>query len=189
MALLVLGVALWLVVHSLPIWAPARRDRLRGRMGEKPWKGAFSVVSLLTIVLIVIGWNAADPAAVAYWAPAWGVHVNNLLMLLAVGAFGLGHSKAYPRRWVRNPQLTAVLLWGVAHLFANGEWRSIVLFGGFALWGALGILGTNRRDGPWTPPEALSAKRTAIWAAVTVAVFIVLVVIHPWLFGAWPLPG
>lgn len=185
---LVLGVALFSAVHLLPVYASDTRGRLVDRIGEKPFKGVFSLVSVGTFVLIGIGWDAALGSGLAYLPPAWGVHVNNLLMLAAVAIFPAGHAKAFPRRYIRHPQLTAVALWAVAHLLANGEWRSIVLFGGFGLWAVASMIGANMRDGAWERPPPSTKRANVIWAVASLVVFIVLIVVHPWLFGVSPVP-
>lgn len=190
MTILILGVVLWAVVHMVPVYAPDRRAAIVGRIGEGPWKGLFSLASITAIAVIVVGWKAAGETPVDLWfPPAWTVHLNNLLMLVAFLFFGAGHAKANLRRLVRHPQMTAVKIWAVAHLLANGDLRSVVLFGGMALWAGATVGLTNRRDGPRVvyPPSPLRAD--LIHAGLSVALFLIVALGHRWLFGVSPFPG
>jgi uncharacterized membrane protein len=190
MAILVLGVILWIATHSFPLYAPGARDAIRARIGEGPWKGLFALVSVGVIWIIVIGWRAAGDAPVQVWnPPAFLTHVNNLLVLVAFLFLGAGHAKANLRRLVRHPQFTAVKIWAVAHLLVNGDLRSIVLFGGLLLWAGMSVGLANRRDGAWVRPPATPRRNDVIHAVVSVAAFVVVALSHQWLFGVRPFPG
>ena len=187
MTLLILGVLLWWIVHSFPIFAHPQRQALVARMGENPYKGVYSLLILASVVLMVIGYRGADYVHV-YAPPVWGLHLNNLLMVIAVALFGASHSKGNAKRFVRHPQLSAVTVWGVAHLLANGDLASVILFGGLAVWAVVAMVGTNRRDGAWVKPAPAPLKKDLILVAITLVLFVVIVVLHGWL-GRWPLPG
>ncbi len=174
-------------MHSFPIFAPAQRAALHDRLGENPYKGVYSLLVLASLVLMVIGYRGADYVPV-YAPPTWGLHLNNLLMVIAVALFGASHSKGNAKRFVRHPQLSAVTVWGVAHLLANGDLASVILFGGLAVWAVVAMIGTNRRDGPWVKPAPAPLKKDLILVAITIVLFVVIVVLHGWL-GPWPLPG
>ena len=84
-------------------------------------------------MLIIIGFRRA-PVVPVYDPPPWAIHLNNLLMVVAVLLLGLGHSKSRARGWLRHPMLTAVVVWAVAHLLVNGDQASLVMFGWLGLW-------------------------------------------------------
>jgi uncharacterized membrane protein len=190
MAILVLGVILWIATHSFGLYAPGARNAIRDRIGEGPWKGLFALVSVAVIWVIVIGWRAAGENPVQVWSPpAFLTHLNNLLMLVAFFFLGAGHAKANLRRLVRHPQFTAVKIWAVAHLLVNGDLRSIVLFVGLLLWAGMSVGFANKRDGAWVKPPASPRRVDLIHAAVSVAAFLVVAGSHQWLFGVWPFPG
>ena len=122
MTLLILGLALFLGVHSIGILAPAWRDRTAARLGQGPWMGLYSLASLLGLVLIVWGYGQArlDPTAL-YAPPLWTRH---LALLLMVPVFPLLLATYLPGRIqaaVGHPMLAAVKLWAFAHLLANGN--------------------------------------------------------------------
>ncbi|HKK37593.1 MAG TPA: NnrU family protein [Paracoccaceae bacterium] len=187
MPLLILGLALWWVGHLFPIVARPRRDAIVARIGEGPWKGIYSLVSVATIALMVIGYQRAGFTNVWY-PPAWGVHLNNLLMILAVGLFAASHSKGNAKRFVRHPMLLSVVVWAISHLLVNGDLASLVLFGGTGAWAAVAIFATNARDGAWVKPEPKPVKKDLLLVAITLVAYAVFGGIHAWL-GVWPFPG
>ncbi|MEE3325736.1 MAG: NnrU family protein, partial [Myxococcota bacterium] len=148
-----LGVLVWSVTHFLPAGAPALRARLIHRLGEPGYKGIFSLLLVGAIVLMVIGWRSSVPNRISP-NPEWLLILANLLVLAAFMLFVASVFPSILRRVVRHPQLTAVLLWGIAHVMTNRDLRSFVLFGGFGVWSILMILLLNRRDGVWEKAEA-----------------------------------
>jgi uncharacterized membrane protein len=187
-SLLTLGLALWWASHLFPILAPARRAAVIAKLGEGPYKGLFALVSLGAVALMVIGYQQADFINLWY-PPTWTVHLNNLLMLLALALMAARDFKSGLRQWVRHPMLTGVKVWAVAHLLVNGDLASAVLFGGLLAWAVVAVIGSNRRDGAWVRPAASTGKGTVFHVIATLVVFAVIVVIHGPLLGVWPLPG
>ncbi|NNU78925.1 NnrU family protein [Halovulum dunhuangense] len=186
MTLLVIGVALWWGAHLFKRLAPAQRAALSARMGDKS-KAIFATLLLLSVVLMVLGYRGAD--FVAVWTPpAAMLHVNNLLMLLAVIFFGMASSKGRMRSWLRHPMLTGFLAWAVAHLLVNGDLASIILFGGLGLWAPVAMVAINRGNPAWTPPAPGPVKGDVRLVLISVVVFAVLGGIHS-LLGPWPFPG
>jgi uncharacterized membrane protein len=143
MSTLIIGLALFLGIHVLPMF-PGVRDRAVGTLGEGPYKAVFSLASLGGLVLIVWGMSMAEFVAV-YDPPSWGRHVTMLLVLLAFICLVSFHMKGRIRQILRHPFLTAIILWGVGHLLANGDLASILLFGGFIVYSIVDILAVNAR--------------------------------------------
>jgi uncharacterized membrane protein len=92
-------------------------------------------------------------------------------------------------RLLRHPQLTGVILFGVGHLAAVGNWRSLVLFGGFTLWAVLEILVINRREGAWERPEPTTRKDDLKLLLTGLGFFLIFMYTHEGLFGVSPLPS
>lgn len=186
MTLLILGLALWIAAHVFKRVAPGPRAALQDRMGDAS-KGIFAVLILASLVLMVLGHRWADPVFV--WAPpTWGVHVNNLLMLVAVALFGVGNSKSRLRRHFRHPMLWGFSLWAVAHLLVNGDLASIVLFGVLLLWALLEMGLINRAEPGYVPYDGGSLAGDVRLAAIAVVLYAIIAGIHAWL-GVWPFPG
>ncbi len=187
MTLLILGLLIWTAAHLFKSAAPDARGRLAARMGAGPSKGVFAALILVGLVLIVIGYRGA-PVLPVYDPPAWGIHLNNPLMLLAVALLGLGHSKSRARQWLRNPMLTAVVVWAVAHLLVNGDQASILMFGWLGVWAVVAMLLINSREPVWVRPAPGTIAGDVRFVVITLVVFAVIAAVHTWL-GYWPFPG
>ncbi len=185
MALLAAGMIFWILVHMFPAYAPGRRDALIARLGENPYKGVFSLLSLAAIVLIVFGWKQAIPSAV-YAPPLLPGIVSSVLVLAGLILFFASLTGGHLRRVLRHPQMLGTILWATAHLLTNGDSRSITLFGGFAAWAVLEIVLCNRRDGPRSELPAASVARDVIAAVIGIAAFGLVGHFHMRLFGVSP---
>ena len=139
MTLLVLGLVLWTAAHFFKRVAPGARAALAAALGDGPSKGVMAAVIALGLVLVIVGYRGAGFAR-STTRRRGAIHLNNLLMLVAVGLFGVGHSKSRVRGWLRNPMLTGVVVWAIAHLLVNGDVASLVLFGWMGLWALADIL-------------------------------------------------
>jgi uncharacterized membrane protein len=187
MVLLVLGLALWFAAHGLKIHAPARRAALVAQYGEMPVKGAMALLLIVSVVLMVKGYQGADFVNL-WFPPAWTVHLNNLLMLVALGVYTAAPFKGHVRHWIRHPQLAGVKIWALAHLLVNGDLASVVLFGGLLGWAVLAMIGINRRDGKGPKPAPGTMLGNLLHAGVTVVLLVAIGWVHNWL-GVWPFPG
>ena len=128
MTLLVLGVLIWSMVHLFPSAGALARKQLIGKIGEPTYKGVFALTIIASIVMMVFGWRAITPTAV-YRASAWGYAAAELLVFVALVLFVASGLPTNLKRVVRHPQLSGLVVWSGAHLLANGDRRSLVLFG------------------------------------------------------------
>lgn len=187
MSMIVLGLLVWTGAHLFKSAAAGQRADIGVKLGTNLSKGLFALAILAGLLMMILGYRAAP--YVALWTPpGWTVHLNNLLMLVAVGVYGFGMSKGRARALLRHPQLTAVVIWAVAHLLVNGELAALLLFGGLAVWAVANMVTINARDGAWVRPEPGPAKRDLVLVAITLVLFGVITAIHAWL-GVWPFPG
>lgn len=187
MAILILGLALWWASHLFPIYAADRRAAVIAQMGERRYKAAFALVSLAAVVLMVIGYRQAD--FINVWTPpGWTVHLNNLLMLVAVFLIGARDAKSSARHYVRHPMLAGVKVWAFAHLLVNGDLASVLLFGGLLAWAVVAMIGSNRRDGTWARPPKGDRAGLVRHVVITLVAFVIIVAIHGPLLGVWPFP-
>ena len=180
MYLLIAGVLLWAYSHLMKRVTPG----FRASLGDNTGKIVATVLSIIAIVLMVMGYRSAD--VVQLWnPPVFLTHVNNLLMLLAVFLVNLGFSRGILRTKIRHPMLTAVKTWAIAHLLVNGDLASIILFGGILAWAVADLILINRMEPEWKRPEAGSAVNDVLYAVASLAVFAAIVWVHNWL-GYWP---
>lgn len=180
-----LGILLWSLVHFVPAVFTGLRSRLISRLGENPYKGLFTLAMALSIYLLIAGWKAAVPESV-YLPPSWGRYAASLLVLAAFILFIAPYPRTNIKRFLRHPQLTGLACWGAAHLLANGETRSIVLFGGLAAWALIEMAFLNRRDGAWQKPDPAPRRNDAIVVVAGLALYAVMAMAHQWLFGVSP---
>lgn len=148
MTLLILGLLIFLGVHSIRIVADDWRFARLEKMGEAAWKGVYSLVSALGLGLIVWGYGLSRADPLLLWpSPLWTRHVAALLTLpafiLLVAAYLPGsHIKAR----IGHPMVAGVKLWALAHLLANGNLADLLLFGSFLLWSVASFSAARKRD-------------------------------------------
>ncbi len=182
-----LGLALWWAGHLFPIYMADRRASVIARLGAGSYKGLFALVALGAVVLMVTGYRQAD--FIAVWTPpAWTMHLNNLLMLLAIFLVGAKQAKSSVKHFVRHPMLAGVKVWAFAHLLVNGDLASIILFGGLLGWAVVAMIGSNRRDGAWERPPKGNMAGLIRHGIITVVVFAAIVAIHGPLLGVYTFP-
>ena len=145
---LVLGLLVFLGVHSVRIVAEPWRLRTRERLGEPVWKGLYSLLSLLGLGLIIWGFGLARQTPVQLWSPPVGMrHLASLLTLIS---FVLLAAAYVPRNSIKarlhHPMVLAVKTWALAHLLANGNVAHVLLFGAFLVWAVLNFKASRQRD-------------------------------------------
>ena len=175
---LVAGLVLWWGGHLWKRWLPG----IERSMGPAA-KGVSAVVILAGLVLRVVGYRAA-PFAPLWEPPGWGRHANNLLMLLAMIAVGLAHSKGALAARIRHPLLTATLLWAAAHLLVRGDLAAVLLFGGMGLWALVERL---LLAGEGIAPKG-GIKRDLVGVLAGLILFGIVGYVHG-LIGPSPFPG
>src|SRR5512139_1618171 len=146
MTYLIVGLLLFLGVHSIAIVAPAWRNAMAARLGDVSWKALYAAISVIGFVVLVHGYALArvEPV-VLYTPPAWTRHLAALLMLpvfpLLFSAYLPGRIKAA----VKHPMLTATKAWALSHLLVNGNLADVLLFGGFLEWAVLDRISVGKR--------------------------------------------
>ncbi|MFL1454894.1 NnrU family protein [Marinobacter sp. GN3S48] len=188
MTTLIVGLVLFLGLHSLSIVNEPLRNRLQASLGEAAFKGLFSLASLIGLVLIIWGYGAArlDPTVI-YTPPGW---LRHLAMLLLIPVFPLLLATYFPgkiKAKLGHPMLVAVKLWALAHLLTNGMLHDVLLFGSFLAWAVVDRISLKRRA--QRPMATLPASKANDAVAVVggLAVYVLTVFwAHQWLFGVAP---
>jgi uncharacterized membrane protein len=182
MALLILGLILWVGAHYFRRFMPDQRAAM-GRQG----KGIIAVAIVAALVMIIIGYRGA--AFIPVWTPPpFLTHLNNLLMVLAFWVYGSSAAKgakAWPAYKTRHPQLMAVKIWAVAHLLVNGDLASILLFGSMLAWAVGSMILIKRAEPNWTPPTPAGKATYIRLAVITLVMLVVVTAIHT-LLGVSP---
>jgi uncharacterized membrane protein len=188
MAVLIIGLVVFLGVHSIALAAPAFRSRAIARLGEGAWKGLYALIAAVGLALIVYGFHLArESPVVLYVPPGWLRYVTLLLMLpvfpLLIAAYLPGRIKTA----MKHPLLNAVKFWGLAHLLANGTLADVLLFGGFLVWAGVDRMSLKRRV--QAVPAAPAGRFNDLIAVVVGLALYVLFIgwAHLRLFGVSPL--
>ena len=182
MVWLILGVVLWSVVHLYPSIAVSHRNQLSEKFGNA-YQGIFALTIVASIVLMVLGWKNTIPTAV-YNPPAWGRHATMLLILIALVLFGAANTKTKIREWIRHPMLMGMVVWSIGHLLANGDIRSVILFGGLGVWAIISQFTINKREGARViPTDSKGLKSLVILLVVSVVLYVILMFLHPYFAG------
>lgn len=190
LALLVLGLLLFLGAHSVRIVADGWRSAQIARLGTARWKGSYALVSVAGFALIVWGYGVARAHPVVLWsAPVWSHHLAALLNLVA---FVLIAAAYVPGNRLKtalgHPMVAGVKVWAFAHLLVNGTLADALLFGAFLAWAIADFTAARRRDraagtrypaGTPARDAATVAAGLAGWAAFAFA-------LHAWLIGVRP---
>lgn len=190
MFFLVLGLVLFIGVHSVAIVAPAWRARQIARRGEKVWKGVYALASLLGFLMLIYGYSIARHNPLPLYAPPAALrHVALMLMLPVFPLLFAAYLPGRIQQAAKHPMLLAVKLWATAHLLANGTLADLLLFGAFLAWAVADRIAVKRRAAPHQVPMAPAGALNDIIAVVGgLALYMVFLLwAHRWLIGVSPL--
>ena len=192
MSVLVLGLLIFLGVHSVSIVAPGWRSATLARVGERPWKGLYSVGAGIGLALLIVGYGMArrDPV-VLYTPPAALRHLALLVMLPVFPLLFAAYLPGRIRAAAKHPMLLAIKLWAAAHLLANGTLADVLLFGAFLAWAVADRISVKRRPAleahevPAAPPGPANDAIAIVGGLVVYAVLVFWA--HRWIIGVSPL--
>ena len=185
MTLLVLGLLLFLLAHLLPT-VPSLRLSAVTHWGEQRYKGLFSLVSGVGLVLIVAGYLTGGRGAQLFAPIPAARAIAPYAMTLVFILLAASHSPSHIRATIKHPMLVAVLIWGVVHLLANGDLRGTVLFGAFAAYALVDLISAVQRGAVASFTPRLRADIVSVVAGVVVALLVMT--FHRTLFGFQVVP-
>ncbi len=189
MALLILGILLFLGAHSLPI-AQGVRAGLLGSLGDKAYRGVVSVLSLVGFGLIAYGFHLyrAEGWVQVWTPPVWTRHLTITLMWFAFVALAAtspkpGRATGRIGGWLRHPMVVAIKIWALAHLLANGDLGGMILFLSFLAWAVVDRISLKKRGNLGIPPAPRFNRVDAITLGAGTVAYLVFLLLHPWLIG------
>lgn len=186
LALEILGLVVFLGAHVF-VTMRDHRAAVVARIGEWPYRGLFSLVSIIGIVLIGYGfaaYRAAGPIAVWY-PPGWTRHIVVALMWPASIMIAAAYIPGNIKRLLKHPMLVGVKTWAFAHLCANGDLGGIILFGSVLAWAVYDRITLKRRKDAGAPPIPIGGTKNDIIAIVvgTIIYLALGFVFHPVVIG------
>ena len=190
MSLLIIGLIIFLGSHSSRIFAEPWRNHMIDRLGEVKWKGLYTIVSLIGLILVVIGYGQARQAPIVLWQPAtYLIHISILLNLVAfIFLAASSPSNNAIRLKLKHPMILGVKVWALAHLLANGTLVDLILFGSFLLWAVLDFRSARKRPIHMPEKAVISTKATITVVVTGIVIWAAFVFgLHQYLIGVSPL--
>ncbi len=189
MLVLVVGIILFLGAHSLTTFRATRTDLIE-RFGAEAYRGFYSLVAGIGLILIIWGFSRyRAEGLIALWTPPiWTRHFAMALMWVAF--VSMAFTNPAPSRikgWLRHPMLVALKCWAFAHFLVNGDLGGVLLFGAFLAWGIYDRIAVKKRGDVGAPRLALFTRADAINVAAGTAAYVVMLMLHPYLIGVDPL--
>ena len=182
MKILIIGLFIWCGTHFIPALAIKFRQQLMQSWGEKKYKIIFSLLIVLSITIMVVGWRSTE-VIILYNPPIWAAHVTGILVITTFILFSAARSETTIKRYIRHPQLAGLILWSIGHLLANGDNRSLLLFAGLGTWAIAEIILISKREGSWVKPPPATFKSEIMMVGKGILLFLVFLFAHPYLSG------
>jgi uncharacterized membrane protein len=186
LSILILGLALFLGVHLFTIMRP-RRAALVSRLGENGYKALYSIVSAVGLGLIVYGFARYRAYEfVELWSPpVWTRHLAAALVLPALIMLVASYSRGRIYKTLKHPMLAGVKLWALAHLLANGDLGSLILFGSVLAWAVIDRISLKSRKDAGAPPIPVGGMRNDVIAIFGGIALYALIAwwFHPYVIG------
>jgi uncharacterized membrane protein len=184
--ILILGLVIFVAAHVF-VTRRAARAALIARIGFVPYRGLFSLVAIVALVLIVWGFghylhNEFRPV---WTPPTWMRHVTVALVWPAIILMTAAYIRGDIYRKLKHPFLAGVKLWAVAHLLSNGDLGGIILFGSILAWAVYDRISLKHRTDAGAPVIPVGGRRNDV-IAVVVGTLIYLALgffFHPWFIG------
>jgi uncharacterized membrane protein len=186
LALEILGLIIFLGAHVF-VTMRDRRAAVVSRIGEWPYRGLFSLASIVGILLIAYGFAAYRAAGMItlWYPPAWTRHIVEALMWPASIMVAAAYIPGNIKRVLKHPMLAGVKTWAFAHLCANGDLGGIILFGSVLAWAVYDRITLKRRTDPGAPPIPIGGTKNDIIAIIvgTIIYLALGFVFHPIVIG------
>jgi len=178
---LLFGIIIFFVIHLLPSFVSFKK-RIISRVGATRYTGLYSITALLGLAFIIYG--KSEAAFYAIWEPlSWSKNLVIAVMPISFFFLVAADMKSNVKRYLPHPMLIGILIWAIAHLFANGDLASIILFGSFCFFSLLLIFSANRRGATkQTTKYPLSKDLTTLMISL-IAYVVFIKLVHPYIIG------
>lgn len=155
MSWLIVGLILFFGIHTVSIVSDAWRNCMVEKIGLMPWKGIYSLISVIGLYLIIQGYSVAHQNALTIYQPAsWLKHFAMILLLPIFPLLLAAYIRGRIATTVKHPMLLATILWSASHLLVNGQLTDLLLFGTCLIWAIFdlySLCGRSQRPLPGAP--------------------------------------
>lgn len=186
LVVLIVGLALFIGAHVFTT-RRAARAALIARIGEGAYKGLYSLVAIVGVLVAAYGFGLyrASGWIDVWYPPLWTRHLAVLLVWLALIGFTAAYVRGNIYRMLKHPMLVGTKTWAVAHLIANGDLGSIILFGSVLAWAVYDRISLKYRTDAGAPPIPVGGLRNDVIAVVAGTVVFLLLgyYFHPYVIG------
>jgi uncharacterized membrane protein len=179
MNLLILGIIIFFSIHLVPIFS--LKNILINRLGENKYKGLFSLIALVGLLIIIYGFGHAGFHPV--WDPlSYSREIALALMPISMVLLAAANVQTNIKRFIKHPMLIGVLIWSFVHLIANGDLRSIILFASFGVYALIDIIFSKK---VLTPNNTVNYNLTKdiIVVIIGLLVYAIIVYFHQYISG------
>jgi uncharacterized membrane protein len=183
MWIMILGLILFLGIHLVPVF-PNLRESLAQRLGDRGYRGVFSIISAIGLVLIVVGYSIRPERAQLFTPFSGARSAAPWLVSVAFVLFAAANMPAHIRRAMHHPMLIGLMLWSGVHLLANGDVAGTILFGSFFAYSVVDLFSVIARGAvknfvPQAKFDAIAIVSGLVLAYLTMR-------FHPAVFGTGP---
>jgi uncharacterized membrane protein len=192
MLVMIIGLVVFFAIHLVPSNLELKNG-LVARFGTAGYKGIFAALSLIGLSLIVLGFYKLQlhpgKNPILWDPPVWTRHLALALMLPAMIALVAAYVPSHIHVVLKHPMLIAIKTWALAHLLANGDLASLILFGSFLAFAVYDRISVKRRGdlgplgkgaGPWINDAIVVVLGTALYA-------LIVLYLHELVIGVSPL--
>jgi uncharacterized membrane protein len=189
MTLFIIGLVLFLGIHSVSIVNASWREGMVARIGVGAWQGLYSIVAIAGFVLIVYGYAIARQQTVVLYEPAIWMHYLSLVLLVFIFPLLLAtYLPGHIQKTTKHPMLAATKIWAFAHLLTNGTVVDVILFAAFLTWAVADRISLKRRTPTPVPGAPPSRFNDAIAIVLGLGLYVAFLFgLHKWLIGVSPL--
>ncbi|MEM8796704.1 MAG: NnrU family protein [Pseudomonadota bacterium] len=200
------------VLSHILIARTAIKPMVIARFGERTYLSAYSILSIGLLGWVIVA--LIDAERIVLWPPPEWAYTSAVcatfvaFLLVGIGSLvpnplsvalrknGFNPENPGVIGWIRHPMIWGLTLWGLAHIPANGDFPSIVLFAGSALFGLIGTFTVEKRKKRQLGQEEWRRltvgrghiDRASVFAvALGVGLWVFFLILHPYLFGVDPL--
>jgi len=188
MLILITGLLIFFTVHSISIVNESWRDSMVDQLGISLWRGLYSLVATIGLLLIIWGYVLARQQPLLIYPPSIWLHRISLILLIPVFPLILatwlpGNIKAK----VKHPMLLAIKIWALAHLLSNGMFSDVILFGSFLIWSIINLRSMQTRRVRTDPNTKAFVANDTLCVTIGIGLYILVSLwLHDWLVGVPP---